>query len=212
MLFVSFLTAPAGGTDELDWNLLFFLNSALLGVGLAMDAFSVSCANGLNEPNLKPGRAAAIAGIYGGFQFAMPLIGWAFVHTIATYLKSSQRIIHIIAFALLLYIGIKMIITGIAGGGSGDAEEAKAGLGALLIEGVVTSIDALSVGFTISEYGFAAALLEAGIIGIVTFAICVAGLYIGRAIGTRFAGKASVIGGVILVAIGIENLVMGIIK
>lgn len=182
---------------------MFFVNSVLLGVGLAMDAFSVSMANGLNEPKMKWPRMALIAGTFAAFQIAMPLIGWVCVHTVVQYFQAFEKFIPWIALALLGYIGGKMLIEGIKGG---DEQEEKPGLGlgALMVQGIATSIDALSVGFTISEYNAVMAAVASLIIGIVTFAICVGGLMIGKKFGTRLAGKASILGGVILIAIGLE--------
>lgn len=188
-------------------TILFFLNSALMGVGLAMDAFSVSLANGLNEPDMKPGRMCLIAGTFCGFQFLMPMLGWICVHTVVEKFSAFQKFVPWIALALLLWIGGKMLIEGIRGG-----EEAKPGVsaGELLVQGVATSIDALSVGFTIAELQWPLALTEALIIGAVTFAVCLAGLLIGRRFGTRLAGKASVLGGAILIAIGLEIFIKGV--
>lgn len=194
----------------MEWNLLFFLNSALLGVGLAMDAFSVSLANGLNEPDMRRRKVCIIAGVFAFFQALMPMIGWVCVHTIVRYFRSFERWIPWIALVLLLIIGGKMLIEGIRYK-EGDGEKPRVGAGALLIQGIATSIDALSVGFTIAEYGFLMALTCAVIIAAVTFVICIGGLLIGRKFGTRFAGKASVFGGIILIAIGIEIFLTGIL-
>lgn len=192
----------------MEWSVLFFLNSILFGIGLAMDAFSVSLANGLNEPGLGPGRACTIAGVFGLFQTGMPLLGWVCVHTVASFFSSFQRWIPWIALGLLLYIGGSMLGSGIRGG---EEEKPAVGWGALLLQGVATSIDALSVGFTIADYGFVQALTEALLIGIVTFFICIGGLYLGKRIGTKLAGKASIFGGIILIGIGIEIFVKGIL-
>ncbi len=192
-------------------NFLFFLNSVLFGVGLAMDAFSVSLANGLNDPQMKRGRMCAIAGTFGIYQILMPLIGWICVHTIASVFEKFQTFIPWIALILLLYIGGKMLIEGIRSRkGVESSENVSLGFGALMIQGIATSIDALSVGFTIAEYPLYAAVAESLIIGIVTFLICICGLLIGRKFGTKLAWKASVLGGVILIAIGIEIFVTGI--
>lgn len=193
----------------MDWDILFFLNSALLGVGLAMDAFSVSLANGLNEPWMRKGKLLAIAGVFAFFQALMPMTGWICVHTIVRYFRSFERWIPWIALILLLFIGGKMLIEGIRNRDA-DTEKPGVGLSALLLQGVATSIDALSVGFTIAEYGFPMALVCALIIAAVTFGICVAGLLIGKRFGTRLAGKASILGGIILIAIGIEIFVTGV--
>lgn len=190
-------------------TLIFLVNNVLLGVGLAMDAFSVSLANGLNEPNMRKSRMSLIAGIFGVFQGVMPLIGWVCVHTIVQYFSIFEKFIPWIALALLCFIGGKMLIEGIKGDDS-ENEVKKLGIGALLMQGVATSIDALSVGFTIAEYDFGMASLSALIIAFVTFIICIIGLYLGKKFGTKFAGKASILGGVILIGIGLEIFITGL--
>ncbi len=185
-----------------------FINSALLGVGLAMDAFSVSMANGLNEPKMKKGKLLGIAGVFAVFQGLMPLIGWICVHTVLQYFKAFEPMIPWIALVLLAFIGGKMLIDGIRS--KGEEEEATTlGIGALLVQGVATSIDALSVGFTIAEYDLKMALVAVIIIAAVTFVICVAGLLIGKKFGTKLSNKAQIFGGVILIVIGIEIFITG---
>jgi len=185
------------------WSAVFFFNSILFGVGLAMDAFSVSLANGLRTPHMSRGKMTEIAGTFGIFQTLMPLLGWVCVHTIATAFRAVQPFIPWIALILLVIIGGKMIREGVH---RGDDEEMAPAVGfrALMVQGVATSIDALSVGFTIADYSFPFALAEALIIGVVTFFICLGGLRVGRKFGTLLAGRASVLGGVILIAIGVE--------
>ena len=194
----------------MQWNLLFLLNSVLFGIGLAMDAFSVSMANGLHEPEMKTGRMCLIAGTFGLFQILMPLLGWVCIHTIAEAFVSFQRLIPWIALILLGYIGGRMLLEGLRNDGDSTGETAAVSRGGLLIQGIATSIDALSVGFTIAEYSFPAALTEALIIGIVTFGICMAGLRIGKYFGMKLAGKASILGGVILIGIGLEIFLTGV--
>ena len=191
-------------------DFLFFLNAVMFGVGLAMDAFSVSMANGLAEPHMKKNKMCLIAGTFGGYQFAMPMIGWICVHTIVRFFSAFEKFIPWIALILLCYIGGKMLLEGIRGE---DGEEEKAGLGfgELMVQGIATSIDALSVGFTIADYNVGAALVESLIIAVVTFFICIGGLLIGKKFGTRLAGKASILGGVILIAIGLEIFIKGLI-
>ncbi len=186
----------------MEWNGIFFVNSALLGVGLAMDAFSVSLANGMREGRMKPRRLCGIAGLFAGFQALMPLIGWLLIHTAVQYFRSLEKAIPFIALVLLCFIGGKMLVDGIRGG---EEEVAPAmGFGGLLVQGVATSIDALSVGCTIANYDWLHALVAATVIAVVTFVICCVGLVIGKTVGTRLSGKASIFGGVILIAIGIE--------
>ena len=188
----------------------FFLKSVSLGVGLAMDAFSVSLANGLNEPQMRRRKMCGIAGMFAFFQALMPVIGWICIHTIVNYFKSFESLIPWIALVLLSYIGGKMLYDGIKGT-TEDTGECCLGFSGLIIQGIATSIDALSVGFTIASYDFAAALISALIIALVTFIICMCGLVIGRKAGTKLAGKAGILGGVILIIIGIEIFITGII-
>lgn len=188
----------------------FIINSALLGVGLAMDAFSVSMANGLSMPKMSRAMRIAIPLTFAVFQFLMPMIGWFCVRSVAEAFTSFQRAIPWIALVLLLYIGGKMLIEGFRGG---ETEHTDVALkpGALLIQGVATSIDALSVGFTIEQYHVSQALAASLIIGGLTFVICSCGLRIGQRFGTRLAGKASILGGIILIGIGIEIFITGIL-
>lgn len=190
-------------------DLLFIANSALLGLGLAMDAFSVSLANGLNEPKMKRTRMAYIAMIYAVFQAVMPLTGWLCIHTMVCYFKSFEKLIPLIALILLLFIGMKMFFEGIRGNNE-ESEAKNLTLFILLLQGLATSIDALSVGFTIAEYGFIMALICAIIIATVTFVTCFAGLGIGKKFGTKLAGKATILGGLILIFIGIEIFIEGV--
>ena len=185
---------------------VFFFNSILLGIGLAMDAFSVSLANGLNEPCMKRGKTFFIAGIFAFFQALMPLLGWVCVHTVVEYFGAIEKYIPIIALVLLVFIGGKMLYEGIHCK-CGDCCCKRITIGALIVQGIATSIDALSVGFTISEYNFYEALLCAFIIALVTFGICLCGIVIGKKAGTRLAGKAGILGGAILIFIGLEIFV-----
>ncbi len=187
-------------------DFMFFFNSLLLGVGLAMDAFSVSLANGLNEPKMNGGKMFAVAGVFGLFQGLMPLIGWLCIHTVVQYFSAFEKLIPWIALALLSYIGGKMLLEGIA---CGECEECRKKLtfGALLVQGVATSIDALSVGFTIADYDLPAAVIASALIAAVTCVICFVGIVIGKKVGTKLAGKAGIFGGAILIFIGIEIFV-----
>ena len=188
----------------------FFFNSILLGVGLAMDAFSVSLANGLNEPTMPKGKMVKVAGVFSGFQFLMPLIGWFCVTMLLELFSAFEPFIPWIALILLCFIGGKMLLEGIRGC---DEAEDKCGVGlvALLVQGIATSIDALSVGFTIAHYNALEALLAALLIGVVTFFICFMGLHIGKKAGTKLAGKAGIFGGAILIFIGIEIFVSSLL-
>ena len=189
---------------------LFFVNSVLFGIGLAMDAFSVSLANGLNEPNMKRGRASLIAGTFAGFQILMPLLGYLLVHTVVETFTKLQAFIPWVALLLLGFIGGKMLYEGFS---KKQKEEEKVAVGfwALMVQGIATSIDALSVGFTIATLPIWQALVESAIIGVVTFFICIGGLALGKTFGVRLAGKATILGGFILIFIGLEIFLTGIL-
>ena len=197
----------------MEWNFLFFFNSILLGFGLAMDAFSVSLANGLTEPQMKNSRMTLISGVYAVFQFLMPMAGWVLVTRAASYFSKVQKLIPWISLALLSYIGGKMLLEGIQRirKPQESEEEVKStivlGFGTLLIQGIATSIDALSVGFTIADYSAVMALAATMLIGAVTWIICYVGLAIGKRFGTKLSRYAMEAGGVILIGIGIEIFV-----
>ena len=164
----------------MEWNVLFFLNSALLGVGLAMDAFSVSLANGLNEPHMKKNKSCGIAGVFAFFQALMPMTGWICVHTIVEYFHAFEKFIPWIALILLAFIGGKMVIEAVR---DKDVQE----IGAkdlpldhkeMLLLAVATSIDALAVGITFAFLNVS--IMEAClIIGCTTFVLSVIGVVVG---------------------------------
>ena len=187
---------------ELDF--VFFLNNILLGIGLAMDAFSVSLANGLNEPNMGRRKMCGVAGLFALFQAAMPLVGWVCVHTMAQHFSAFEPAIPWIALGLLGFIGGKMLYEGIVCKEEDCCCKTTLGLSALLVQGVATSIDALSVGFTIADYNLGQALLAVALIAVVTFVICLSGVLLGKRFGTKLAGKAGILGGAILIFIGLE--------
>lgn len=189
-------------------NFIFFFNNILLGIALAMDAFSVSIANGLHEKNIKTKKVFLIAGIFAFFQGLMPLIGWICVHTLLEKFQAFSKFIPWIALVLLSFLGIKMIVECIK---KKEDECAAIGFLGLLVQGIATSIDALSVGFTIAELGLPEALISVLIIAVITFIICFAGVFIGKLFGNKFSNKAELIGGIILIIIGLEIFLTNIL-
>ncbi|MBR2891859.1 MAG: manganese efflux pump [Bacilli bacterium] len=180
--------------------------SILLGVGLAMDACAVSMANGLNEPKMKISKVLLIAGCFGVFQGLMPFIGYLVGMNTLTKI---EWIIPWVALALLSFIGLKMIIEGRK---EEETEQEKKSLTfrLLIIQSIATSIDALTVGFTISNYLLKEAIACVLIIAFVTFIICILGIYIGKTFGTKLGNKAQILGGLILVLIGLEIFITGV--
>lgn len=192
------------------WKLI--LNSILLGVGLAMDACAVSMANGLNDPNMQVRKVVLVALIFAFFQALMPMIGWICVRTVAQQFDKFTVAIPYIALALLGFIGGKMIYEGVTHKENSSEQQTHKNLTAvvLLTQAVATSIDALSVGFTVSSYDVWQALTSVAIIALVTFAICVGGVYVGKKFGTKLGNKAEIFGGIILIGIGLEILITGV--
>lgn len=183
---------------------MFLLDSALLGAGLAMDAFSVSVANGLNAPNMPRRERLLIPGVFATFQFAMPLVGWLCVSVIADTFAALRPAIPWVAFGLLAFIGVKLLSEGLSGGGGESAPDLD--LATLLMQGLATSIDALSAGFALTGERAGRALAACGIIAAVTFGLCALGLRAGQRFGARLSGRASMAGGAILIGIGIKIL------
>lgn len=184
-------------------NLSFFITSIMLGIGLAMDAFSVSLVAGMSETKMKKSKMLTVAGVFAFFQALMPMLGWILIHTVLEFFSAFEKFIPIIALLLLCYIGGKMLIEGLHCKCE-ECECHKLTATTLFIQGIATSIDALSVGLEIATYSVFEALVSALVIALVTFIICFFGIIIGKKTGTLLSGKASIFGGIILILIGLE--------
>ena len=194
-------------------TLIWILTAIGLGAGLAMDACAVSMSNGLAEPKMKLGKIFTIAGFFGVFQIIMPIFGYLAVTVLsATLGENFTRIfgylVPWIALTLLLILGIKMIVEGIKESKDSNKENEesvkKLTIGGLFVQAIATSIDALSVGVIYGNVIPLEAYTTFLIIGIVTFGISVAAVFIGKKFGTIFSNKATIAGGIILCAIGLE--------
>lgn len=190
---------------------VFLVNNILLGFALAMDAFSVSVADGLKATGIEKKKSLSIALVFGGFQALFPFVGWFCIHTLVTFIKAFEKAVPWIALVLLLFLGVKMIIEGIKGEEE-EGNQNSLGFKTIILQGVAVSIDALSVGFTIAEYNIFQVLISISIIGLETFLISLIGLLIGKKIGTKLSGKAQIVGGVILIAIGLEIFITSFFK
>lgn len=201
------------------------LTSLGLGVGLAMDACAVSMTDGLNEPKMKPVKAVLIAFTFAFFQALMPMIGWVCVSLIADRFAEFAKWVPYIALVLLLIIGGKMLFDGIRdtvrknknkdGGDENKSSAKPLTVAALLAQAVATSIDALSTGFTLNDIAgnnVWYALLSVAIIAAMTFGISVGAVFLGRKFGDKLGSKAEIIGGVVLIAIGLEIFLSGILS
>ena len=182
-----------------------------LGIGLAMDAFAVSMSNGLKENNMKIAKMLLIALTFAIFQGVMPLIGYFVGHA---FIKYIEKFVPWIALILLLFLGVKMIIDGIKSIKEKKEEEQeikKLSIKVLLVQAIATSIDALSTGVAFSNYQIIEAIICVLIIALVTFIICYLGVIIGKHFGTKLSNYADIFGGVILIIIGLEIFIKGMI-
>lgn len=181
-----------------------FIELFLIGVGLSMDAFAVSVCKGLAMEKINKKQAVVIGLYFGGFQALMPLLGWLLGVRFQKYIVSID---HWVAFALLAFIGGKMILEAVR-----DRDDQEIGQKDLplnhremLIMAVATSIDALAVGITFAflDVPIAEAVT---VIGCTTFVLSIAGVVVGNFFGTRYKKKAEISGGVILILIGLKIL------
>ena len=178
-----------------------FLELLLLAVGLSMDAFAVSVCKGLAMDRATLGRAAVVGLWFGGFQGAMPLLGWLLGSRFSAYITAVD---HWIAFALLTILGINMLREA----KSGESETADGSLSfrVMLAMAVATSIDALAVGITFAFLDVDV-LSAVTFIGVVTFLLSAVGVKVGSLFGTRFQAKAEALGGIILILLGAKILI-----
>ena len=174
----------------------------LIALGLSMDAFAASLCKGLGMKNRTPHHSAVIALFFGGFQAVMPLLGWLLGRQFERYIT---RVDHWIAFGLLVFIGGKMIYEvfrkDTCPKEGGDALDIRG----LLVLAVATSIDALAVGITFA-FLKVKILPAISLVGVVTFVISYAGVFIGHRWGSRLKTKAELAGGIVLILIGTKIL------
>ena len=190
----------------------------LLGFGLTMDAAAVSMANGLEEPCMKERKHIFIAFMYGLFQALMPFIGYLFGSTIYNNVPQIEKyhLIPIIALVILGFLGTKMIIDAVKEGKNEKEEEEQIKgktltFKLIFIQAIATSIDALSTGLTFSDYALSEALVVISLIALVTFVVCYISVNIGKKFGIKLGNKALIVGGVILILIGLEIFITGMI-
>ncbi|MCU6763772.1 putative sporulation protein YtaF [uncultured Roseburia sp.] len=181
-----------------------YLELLFIGIGLAMDAFAVSICKGLGMKRVNKLHCFIIALFFGGFQAVMPFAGWLLGKQFQSYIESVD---HWIAFALLVCLGAKAVLEAVRDHDDGCAEKQESVLNVkeLFLLAIATSIDALAVGVTFA-FLQVSILPAASIIGLVTFVICIFGVFIGNLFGSRFQKKAEIAGGAILIIIGLKIL------
>lgn len=176
----------------------------LIGLGLSMDAFSVSVTDGIVLGKPKLNQAGKIAFFFGFFQFLMPVVGYLLGSAFASYIKAFD---HWVAFGLLAFIGGKMIWEAIFEKDECcDNHKNPLDIYTLFILAIATSIDALAVGITFATMDVSL-LFASSVIGIMTFFICLFGVYLGSWCGNILGNKADITGGIVLLGIGIKILI-----
>ncbi len=176
----------------------------IMAVGLAMDCMAVSIASGILLKRFRGRPMFTMSFFFGTFQGLMPLIGWAFFRLFSQYVEDYD---HWIAFAILLFLGVRMIRQ------ENSGQEASApfdpsNVKTVMALSIATSIDALVIGisFACLDIGKGAILESVGIIGLVSFLLSMVGLSLGIMCGRRFNFRAGLLGGVILIGIGAKIL------
>ena len=179
-----------------------FIELLLIGVGLAMDAFAVALCKGLSMPRMDKKQALIIGLFFGGFQAIMPFIGWLLGIQFEQYIVSFD---HWVAFVLLGFIGGKMIYEAIKGEEEETCACERLNIKELFVLAIATSIDALAVGITFATMAVSV-IFASALIGIITFFICLLGVYLGSWFGNLLGNKAEITGGVVLIGIGVKIL------
>ncbi len=182
-----------------------FLTIVLIALGLAMDAFAVSLSSGVMIKEKRVKHALIFGACFGLFQFAMPVLGWLLGTTFAGYITSFD---HWIAFSLLLFIGVKMLVEALRKKKDGEPPDGTKSIlrpGNMLLLGLATSIDALAVGvsFAVMDQNV---WISSAVIGAVAFILSAAGIFIGERLGKAFGKAAGIFGGLVLIAIGVKIL------
>lgn len=192
----------------------------LIGIGLSMDAVAVSMTNGMTDPKMRLSKMALVAFAYGLFQFMMPVIGYYFGYAFSSLV---EKIAPWVSFVLLGLIGGKMVVDFAVstsqkrrGKESEILVSMKLGVGKVLIQALATSIDALAVGVALlaaeKSDGLPCHIAFCALfIGATTFSLSLGALAAGKKIGDKFADKAGLFGGIILILIGIKLLIEGLI-
>lgn len=179
-----------------------FLQAVILGVTLAMDAFSISVSKALASDKIRLKNGLILGGTFGIFQAVMPIIGYLVGSSFYNLIKDY---FNIVSFIILAFIGAKMIVECRKGEKKND--NAYISLKELILLGVATSIDALAAGFVFSGNAFLTVLISCLIIGIITFIICFIGYLFGAKTATLIGDKGEAIGGIVLILLGINFLI-----
>lgn len=176
---------------------------ALIAVGLSMDAFAVSVCKGLGMSRLNWRQALVIAAFFGGFQALMPIVGWVLASQLAGFVEPVD---HWIAFALLAFIGGKMIWDAFHDDGEDESRADKPlDMRELVLLAIATSIDALAIGITFA-FLHVDIVLPVTLIGAVTFALSLVGVAVGHQFGRRWERPSTIAGGIVLILIGVKIL------
>lgn len=189
-------------------NVEFFIRTISLAVGLAMDACVISMGNGLSNINISKKKIIIMAFTFALFQAIMPMLGYLIGYAILDYIYSY---IPYIALFLLTIVGYKMIIDGIKHSENKEKNTKPFTFWGLITQAFATSIDALSIGITFASYNILMVIISTIVIALITFFMCLLGVFLGKKFGIILGNKAEILGGIILIIIGLEIFVVSII-
>ena len=176
----------------------------ILGLALAMDAFAVTISNSFAYPKISRTRSLSMPLVFGFFQFLMPVVGFVLGQLVSDFITQYAGII---TFAILGFIGGKMIWDAFHEEEGEEGSEQTLTMPVLLFQAVATSIDALAVGVSFAALEVNV-LTSSGIIGITTALTCIVALIIGKRFGNALGEKATIIGGAVLILIGLKSLLL----
>lgn len=184
-------------------NGLFYVNSLLLGVGLAVDAFIIALANSMNGIGGKKGCVVAM--LLAVFQFVAVMAGWAVAYAVSELCTWIEQVFSWLAVAVFIYMGVKMFVS--ATRKKDEKVSVEYGVATVIVQCAAASVDALTVGFTLEEFGVISAMVCSAIIAAVTFIVYTFGHLLGKRFGVKLGRWATVIGGIAFIAIAVEIIV-----
>ena len=188
-------------------NIMFFLTIILLGVGLSMDAFSTSVVNVVSFPETKGKKAFICACTYAMFQFVLFLLGWVIIHSLAIKFSILYYFMPWLALIFLLRSAWSLIVDGVISLDEDKVQDAELDFKEVALQGLTTSLDALTMGFVTAYFDVKKALVAGIIVGAITLVLSIYGFYNGERLGVKITGKTAIAGGLILAAVGIKIVI-----
>lgn len=183
-------------------NSIFFINSLLFGLGLAVEAFMIAVANGLNCKDMNFARAICFAIIFAACHAVALVIGYVIVRTVSSGFDGAEKCLGWIAVGVLALLGVKMIVLNLVK--KEKARLKRISVPEFFVQSVVAAFDAFAIGLTVSEYSVLQLAVCATVIAAIIVAAFIVGFTVGKKFGKRFSDKAGAIGGFVFIGISVE--------